>query len=96
MEKKLSVVCIRSFISCFLFVSCADLTKVSEEPLAKDARFYRLRYEKPLIIYHRKCRTIGTGLMNKKECIETEIDLKKEWEFFAPSFFLAPYREFLP
>ena len=84
------------FIACFLFTSCADLTKVSEEPLAKDARFYRLRVDKPLIIYHRKCKKLGTGLMGKTNCIEIEYDLEKEWTYFSPSFMLAPYKEFLP
>ena len=84
------------FIFLLLLISCADLTKVSEDPIAKDQRIYRLRVDKPLIIYHRKCEKVGTGLMGKQKCVETEYNLKDEWEFFSPSFMLAPYREFFP
>ncbi|MFZ8933692.1 MAG: hypothetical protein ACO2ZP_07330 [Bacteriovoracaceae bacterium] len=94
MEKKITPIYIISFIFCFFLTSCADLTKVSEEPLAKEARFYRLRVDKPLIIYHRKCKKVGTGLMGKRKCVETEINLKDEWSFFAPGFFLGPYSDF--
>jgi len=79
-----------SFFLC-LFISCADLTKVSTDPLAKDQRYYRLRTDKPLIIYHRKCKKVGTGLTGKFDCTETEYDLKKDWDYFAPSFMFAPY-----
>lgn len=84
------------YILLLFLISCADMTKVSDKPLAKDQRFYRLRMSKPMVIYHRKCEKVGTGLMGKENCKETEIDLAKEWEFFAPSFMLAPYREFFP
>lgn len=84
------------FILLLVLVSCADLTKVNEDPLAKENRIYRMRIDKPMIIYHRKCQTVGTGAMGKVICKETEIDLLDEWSFFAPSFMLAPYREFFP
>lgn len=77
--KKIPIFCL------FLLLSCADLTKVSTDPLAKDQRFYRLRVDKPMLIYHRKCNKRG------KKCIETEYSLFDDWNYFSPMFMLAPY-----
>ena len=75
--------------------SSKQLSKKSPD-LAKDQRLYRLRPDKVGVIYHRKCKTVGTGMMGKRKCEETEFNLIDEWSFFAPTFFLGPYREYHP
>ena len=77
-----------------LLTSCSLKQLTSKSPeRAPTERFYRLRMDKPGIIYHRKCKDkVG----KRRECVETEHKLLDNWSMFAPEFILLPYKYKFP
>lgn len=63
---------------------------------APTERFYRLRVDKPGVIYHRKCETVGTGLTGKRKCKEVEYKMLDVWSMLSPEFILLPYKYKFP
>lgn len=79
-----------SLLLLLLISGCANKLLKQPAPREKFQRFYKMRIDKPGTVFHRRCKSIKK---KERECKETDIDIIKEWNLFAPSYILIPFKQ---